>query len=157
MEYVCCHSQNSPFTRSNKPQRRASWSTWRKRPIYKDKRTTGQSMAFYGDPEFRCYFTKNLHGPPLRPSLCSQLVYTSMTFHGDTEFRRHFFQKFTWTSIKTLAMEPIGLHGQNGPFIRSNESRSRYGARLSPQPKRLIYNVKRSKEQSTRFYGDPEF
>ncbi|KAG5578703.1 hypothetical protein H5410_049330 [Solanum commersonii] len=35
-----------------------------------------------------------------------------------------FAKKFTWTSVRTLAMEQIGRHGQNGPFSRSNDSRS---------------------------------
>ncbi|KAG5607817.1 hypothetical protein H5410_029309 [Solanum commersonii] len=34
-------------------------------------------------------------------------------FFGDPKFRRHFCQKITWTSIKTLTMEPVGHHGQN--------------------------------------------
>ncbi|KAH0780403.1 hypothetical protein KY290_000001 [Solanum tuberosum] len=76
-------------------------------------------------------------------------------FQGQTspehEFRPHFCQNFTWTSVKslpieqlsltakpahflgqkipravrTLAMEPIGTHGQNGPFAKSNELQSR--------------------------------
>ncbi|KAG5600603.1 hypothetical protein H5410_031973 [Solanum commersonii] len=41
------------------------------------------------------------------------------------EFRRQFCQKISWTSVKTFAMEPIGLDVQNGPFSWSNELRSR--------------------------------
>ncbi|KAG5607806.1 hypothetical protein H5410_029298 [Solanum commersonii] len=43
----------------------------------------------------------------------------------DLEFGRHFCQNFTWTFIKTLIMEPVNQHGQNGPFTRCNEPRSR--------------------------------
>ncbi|KAG5607815.1 hypothetical protein H5410_029307 [Solanum commersonii] len=45
-------------------------------------------------------------------------------------------------------MEIVGHHGPNGPFKRSNDPRSRYGANWSPQPKWTIYKVKRSMEQS---------
>ncbi|KAG5590022.1 hypothetical protein H5410_040536 [Solanum commersonii] len=48
----------------------------------------------------------------------------SMTFYGYSEFRCHFCQKLTWTSIKTLAMESIGCHDQNGQFTRSSEPQS---------------------------------
>ncbi|KAG5569112.1 hypothetical protein H5410_058878 [Solanum commersonii] len=46
-------------------------------------------------------------------------------FFGDPEFRRHFCQKISWTSVKTLVVEPVGLDGQNDPFSRSNEPQSR--------------------------------
>ncbi|KAH0774583.1 hypothetical protein KY290_011720 [Solanum tuberosum] len=32
-------------------------------------------------------------------------------FFGDPEFRPHFCQKYTWTSVKALSMEPVGPHG----------------------------------------------
>ncbi|RAN86301.1 hypothetical protein B5P41_30080, partial [Bacillus sp. SRB_28] len=35
---------------------------------------------------------------------------------GDLEFRHNFCQNFSWTSVKTLAMEPVSPHGQNVPF-----------------------------------------
>ncbi|KAG5578681.1 hypothetical protein H5410_049308 [Solanum commersonii] len=47
-----------------------------------------------------------------------------MTFYDDQEFQRQLCQKLTWTSGKTLAIEPVGYHGQNGPFSRSNEPQS---------------------------------
>ncbi|KAG5578704.1 hypothetical protein H5410_049331, partial [Solanum commersonii] len=40
----------------------------------------------------------------------------SVGFIGHPEFQRHFHQKFTWTSVKTLVMEPVGHHSQNVPF-----------------------------------------
>jgi len=39
----------------------------------------------------------------------------------DPEFRPHCRKNYTRTSIKTLSMEPVDPHGQNGPFSRSNE------------------------------------
>ncbi|KAG5600591.1 hypothetical protein H5410_031961 [Solanum commersonii] len=40
---------------------------------------------------------------------------------GDLELRRHFCQFFLWTSVITLAMEPVYPDGQNDPFSRSND------------------------------------
>ncbi|KAH0746182.1 hypothetical protein KY285_007841 [Solanum tuberosum] len=52
---------------------------------------------------------------------------TSAHFQGQTipgvDFRRHFCQKISWTSIKTLDMEPTGPDGQTGQFSRSNDPR----------------------------------
>ncbi|KAG5608033.1 hypothetical protein H5410_019314 [Solanum commersonii] len=39
----------------------------------------------------------------------------------DPKFPPHFFQNFTWTSVKTLAMEPVVHHVQNGSFSRLND------------------------------------
>ncbi|KAG5607810.1 hypothetical protein H5410_029302 [Solanum commersonii] len=66
-------------------------------------------------------------------------------------------------------MEPVGHHGQNYSFTRSNDPRRSYGASWSPRPKRPIYKVKRSPKRvnpqfanfcvllSIGFYDDPEF
>ncbi|KAG5576382.1 hypothetical protein H5410_056516 [Solanum commersonii] len=43
---------------------------------------------------------------------------------GDQNFRCHFCQKNLWTSVKTLAMEPIGFDQKTNPFSRSNKPRS---------------------------------
>ncbi|KAG5576392.1 hypothetical protein H5410_056526 [Solanum commersonii] len=39
---------------------------------------------------------------------------------GDLDFRCHFCKNNSWTSIKTLVMELVGLDGQTGLFSRSN-------------------------------------
>ncbi|KAG5578699.1 hypothetical protein H5410_049326 [Solanum commersonii] len=39
MELRCPHGINGPFTISNDPWSRSSWSPWPKRPIYKVKRS----------------------------------------------------------------------------------------------------------------------
>ncbi|KAG5608026.1 hypothetical protein H5410_019307 [Solanum commersonii] len=64
---------------------------------------------------------------------------------GDLEFRPHFFKKNSWTSVRTLAMQPIDPYGQNVPFSRSNKPRSRASwlARL----KHPIFKVKWSPNQ----------
>ncbi|KAG5613727.1 hypothetical protein H5410_013551 [Solanum commersonii] len=97
-------------------------------------------MRFIGDPEFRRHFcqkftwtsVKTLEMEPVghhsqnipfsRSTTAKtahfqvQTILESSKFIGDKEFRCHFFQKFTWTSVKTLVMKPVGDHGQNGPF-----------------------------------------
>ncbi|KAG5588772.1 hypothetical protein H5410_049206 [Solanum commersonii] len=52
---------------------------------------------------------------------------------GDPKFRPHFCQKFSWTSVKTLAMEPVGPHGKNVPFSWSNDPRSRISTLFLPE------------------------
>ncbi|KAG5588869.1 hypothetical protein H5410_039383 [Solanum commersonii] len=77
---------------------KASWPSLTKRPIFKVKQS----------PE--------------------QLAHTTKTakrdnFQGQKRPRAgHFCQNLTWTSVKTLPMEPTGPHDQNDLFSRSNES-----------------------------------
>ncbi|KAG5604943.1 hypothetical protein H5410_026435 [Solanum commersonii] len=47
-------------------------------------------------------------------------------FFGYPKFRCKKCQKFLWTFVKTLAMEPVDHDGQTVPFLRSNEPRSRH-------------------------------
>ncbi|KAG5598312.1 hypothetical protein H5410_029682 [Solanum commersonii] len=195
MDPVGHHCQNGPFTRSNEPgadlSYGTSWSPRSKRFIYKVKRTPEQSMRFYGDREFQRHVCQKItwasvktlamepvghHGPNVPFSSWSaqpkwriykvnRVPEKSMRFYGHPEFRCHFCKKFTWTSIKTLVMDPVGHHYQNGPFTWSNEPRSRipmsclpkiymellydlrYGASWSLRPKLPIYNVKRAPKQ----------
>ncbi|KAG5607807.1 hypothetical protein H5410_029299 [Solanum commersonii] len=112
------------------------------------------SLDFLVTQIFEVNFAKNLHGPLLRPELWSQWVTTAKTDHLEGQTNPG---AVTWTSVKTLVVNPVGHHDQNIPFIRSNDPRSSYGANWSPRPKQPIYKVKRSPEQSTRFYGDQKF
>ncbi|KAG5569180.1 hypothetical protein H5410_058946 [Solanum commersonii] len=100
-------------------------------------------------------------------------------FFSDPDFRCHFFQKISWTSIKTLTMEPVGPDGQIGPFSRSNDPQSSpwmfwlsgfsmsflpknfidvcqdlsYGASWSRWVNRPIFKVKRAPERvNPKFY-----
>ncbi|KAG5568916.1 hypothetical protein H5410_064079 [Solanum commersonii] len=93
----------------------------------------GQMIPGAGKPPILSIFIR-----PLKPYLWSQLSLTAKrpilkvkripgVVHGffrDPEFRPHNFQNFTWTSVKTLPMEPVVPHGQNGPFSRSNYPQS---------------------------------
>ncbi|KAG5608039.1 hypothetical protein H5410_019320 [Solanum commersonii] len=53
-----------------------------------------------------------------------RVLVQSTGFISDLESHCHFRQKFTWTYVKTLAMEPVGHHGHNGPFSKSNKPRT---------------------------------
>jgi len=44
---------------------------------------------------------------------------------GDLEFRHNFYQNFLWTSVKTIAIEPVNPHGQKVLFKRWNVPKSR--------------------------------
>ncbi|KAG5608034.1 hypothetical protein H5410_019315 [Solanum commersonii] len=61
----------------------------------------------------------------VNPHFADFCVLQSTGFIGNPEFQRHFRKKFTWTSVKILAMEPVGHHSQNDPFSRSNEPQSK--------------------------------
>ncbi|KAG5612767.1 hypothetical protein H5410_024048 [Solanum commersonii] len=127
MEQVGPHSQNVPFSRSN--ESRSSYGvsspSRQKCPIFKVKR----------DP--------NQVNPPFCQFSCA-IVYG---LYGDLEFRSHVCQNFWWTSVKNIAMEPVGPHGQNIPFLRSNEPRSSYGVSWPLRPKHPIFKVKRALDQ----------
>ncbi|KAG5576548.1 hypothetical protein H5410_056682 [Solanum commersonii] len=48
--------------------------------------------------------------------------------HGSFDnpnFRRHFCRYFSWISVKTLAMKPVGPDGEICPLSRSNDPRSK--------------------------------
>ncbi|KAG5578680.1 hypothetical protein H5410_049307 [Solanum commersonii] len=57
MDSVSCHDQKGPFTRRNEP-----------------KSSPGYFMVTCN---YNSIYAKNLHGPPLRPYLCRQLVSTA--------------------------------------------------------------------------------
>ncbi|KAG5568902.1 hypothetical protein H5410_064065 [Solanum commersonii] len=113
-------------------------------------------------------FAKILPERPLRPYLRSNLALKAKTTHfqgkmiagivhgifGYPNFRPHFCQNLTWTSVKTLSIEPIGTHGQHDLFLRlkrSPEQDLTYGSSWSSRTKWPIFKVKRSPEQSLDF------
>ena len=107
---------------------------------------------FLGDPDSKVKNAKFFRGHPLRPCLCIRLAITacpthlevqtspeasiplistifvcySTWFFGWSGFRRQKFKIFSWTSVNTLSMHPIGHHGLYDPFGRSNEPRSEH-------------------------------
>ncbi|KAG5593613.1 hypothetical protein H5410_034845 [Solanum commersonii] len=187
MEPVGHHSQNVPFTRSNDPRNlsySASWSTWLKRPIYKVKRSSKKTLANepVGHHGQKGPFTKSnvpriSWSPwPKHPIYkVKRAPKKSTRFYGDLEFRRHFCQNFTWTSVKTLAIDPVRHHGKNDPFIVLSYPRSSprdcmvtqnldvifaknlHGSSWSPLKKRPIYKVKRALKQCTGLYSELKF
>ncbi|KAG5569105.1 hypothetical protein H5410_058871 [Solanum commersonii] len=98
----------------------SSWPSRPTRPILKVKRSPEPSVDFLVIQNFDLFFGKILPGLRYKPT------YEAINgIFGDPKFRSHFFQNFTWTSVKTLPMEPVGPHGQNDPFLRSNNPQSR--------------------------------
>ncbi|KAG5607818.1 hypothetical protein H5410_029310 [Solanum commersonii] len=121
MKPVGHHGKNGPFTRPNEPG--AGKPPPPILPIF----------VCYSPRDFMLVTmakTAHLQGQTCpeagKPPILSIFVsYKSNGFYGDSKFQRHFCHKFTWTSIKTIAMEPVGHHGQKGPFTRSNDPQSR--------------------------------
>ncbi|KAH0746146.1 hypothetical protein KY285_007803 [Solanum tuberosum] len=72
----------------------ARWSRWEIWPIFQVK----QSPERVSNPFYR---------------LSCAIVHGSF---GDLDFRCHFCQNFSWTSVKTLAMELICPDGKTVPF-----------------------------------------
>ncbi|KAG5569109.1 hypothetical protein H5410_058875 [Solanum commersonii] len=184
MEPVGPHDQNRTFSRSNDSQRRASWPSRPKRPIFKVKQSP--------EHNYDLIFAKNLPRRSFTPYLWIQLALNTKTAHfqdqmipeiaiihgffGDLEFQPRFYKIFTWMSVKTLPIDPVSFHDQNGPFSRSNIQQSTYASFLvirnfdlifakmyldvreditygtgwPSQPKRPIFKVKRPPKEVIR-------
>ncbi|KAG5600593.1 hypothetical protein H5410_031963 [Solanum commersonii] len=98
------------FANFHVPSYGASRPRWLKRPISKVKQAPEISTSFF----LKTYMNVN-------PAYDQFFVcYRPWIFVG-AEFRRHLFQEFTWTSLKTFAMEQVDHHGQNNLFSRSND------------------------------------
>ncbi|KAG5578683.1 hypothetical protein H5410_049310 [Solanum commersonii] len=192
-----------------------------KPPYFADSRML-LSTTFYGDSKFRCHLCLK-HTWTSVKTLVMQ-PYTAF-YDDDPEFRCHFCQKLIWTSVKTLAIEQVGRHDQKDLFTRvtwsprskrpiynkppilpifvcysprhfvvtqnthiiytknlyepplrpklwsqlvtttkmahlpsqTSPREDNYKSSWSPWPRRPFYKVKHAPEQSTTFYGDPEF
>ncbi|KAG5576388.1 hypothetical protein H5410_056522 [Solanum commersonii] len=120
----------SPFSRSNDP-RSGPWIFWSSKfstsfllKVFVDVR---QDLS-YGAGWF-CQANRpivKIKGTPewVNPPFCKFLCGIVNGSYGDLDFSCHFCQKFSWTSVKTSDMKPIGPDGQTGPFSKSNEPRS---------------------------------
>ncbi|KAG5576375.1 hypothetical protein H5410_056509 [Solanum commersonii] len=78
------------------------WSRWKNRPIFKVKRAPKRV-----NPPF-CRFS------------CA-IIYG---YFGDPDFGRHFCQNFLLTSVKTIAIVPVGPDEKTGLLSWSNEPQS---------------------------------
>ncbi|KAG5578702.1 hypothetical protein H5410_049329 [Solanum commersonii] len=137
MEPVGHPGQNCPFTRKG-----VSWSPWPK-----NAHLQGQTASEHVNTPFCQFSCAIVHGI-LRWSPWPKLHIYKVKQSSEQNFDV-IFAKYTWNFIKTLAMESVGHHGQNGPFIRSNELRSSYGASWPQRQKRPNYKVKRYSEQTS--------
>jgi len=98
--------------------------------------------ALFDNLEFRYNFSQIFRGHRLRPFLWRQLALTAKPSHfkgqiclragkpqfcrltcaivhglfGDLKFRYNFYKKFSWTTVKTLAMKSVRPHVQNIPY-----------------------------------------
>ncbi|KAG5598147.1 hypothetical protein H5410_039379 [Solanum commersonii] len=147
IEPVGPHGQNSPFSRFNKPRSSygVSWPSQPKRPIFKVKRASEQNSNFI--------FAETFHGRPLDlsygASWRSRLKRPIFKVKRASEQPKNFINV-----VNTLSMEPVGPHGQNDPFSRSNDPRDvlsdlSYGASWPSQPKGPIFKVKRASKQTS--------
>ncbi|KAG5593563.1 hypothetical protein H5410_044077 [Solanum commersonii] len=106
MEPVRPHGLNNPFSRSNDPRSRPY--LWSQLALMdKTSRIKSQTSSRAGKPPFCQFSCAIVHG-----------------YFGDSKFRSHFCQNYSCTSVKTLAMEPVGSHGHTDPFSRSKNPRS---------------------------------
>ncbi|KAG5593545.1 hypothetical protein H5410_044059 [Solanum commersonii] len=116
----------------------ASWPSRPKRLIFKVKRAPEQFKDVLVIQNFDHIFADIFHGSVKTLAMDPDgLTAKTAHFQGQTilenvheffddpEFRPSFCQKFSWTFVKTLAMEFVGPDGQNGPFLRSNDPQSR--------------------------------
>ncbi|KAG5576551.1 hypothetical protein H5410_056685 [Solanum commersonii] len=104
MEPIGLDGKIDPFSRSNEPRSdyRAIWSRRVNHPIVKVKRLTKRVKTPF------CQFS------------CA-IVHESF---GDPAFRRNFCKNLLWTSIKTLAMDLVGLYGKTSSFSMAIDPRS---------------------------------
>ncbi|KAG5613954.1 hypothetical protein H5410_013778 [Solanum commersonii] len=113
MEPVGPHGQTGPFSMSNDPQ------SSQLVPTVKSAHSQGQiipKVASWSPTRKPFHFqgqTRPRAGkPPILPISCA-IVHRYLVIRN---FDVMFFQKISWTSIKTLVMEPVGPYGQINHF-----------------------------------------
>ncbi|KAG5591706.1 hypothetical protein H5410_042220 [Solanum commersonii] len=80
----------------------------------------GQTSPRVGKPPFLPIFVCYI----IHRFLACFLSKVFMDIFDDSKFRHDFCRNFSWTSVKTLVMEPDGPDGQTGSFSRYNEPRA---------------------------------
>ena len=127
---------------------------WAPKRAYASFRWFSWSIAHYflGDPDSDVKNAKNICGLPSRRCLCIWLAITACPTHleGQTSpeasipliltifvcYSKPYFgwsgfwcqkcHNFSWTSIKTFSMHPVGHHVLYDPFGRSNDPQSKH-------------------------------
>ncbi|KAG5568903.1 hypothetical protein H5410_064066 [Solanum commersonii] len=123
MEPVGPQGLNGPLSRSNDPRRcplrpyiRSQLALTYKTTHFLDQTIPRAGKSLFS--RFSCTIlsltakTTHLHGQTI----------IGVVF-GDGEYRPYFCENFTWTSVKTLPMDPVGPHSQNDPFSGLNNPR----------------------------------
>ncbi|KAG5582359.1 hypothetical protein H5410_052986 [Solanum commersonii] len=141
MEPVGPDDQNGPFSSSNEPQ--SSWPWRQKRPTLKVKRSPEQTLGmepvdpdgqlahFQGQneprscsPSFLVIQNSNVLFAEIfhkRPILDMEHVGTDVQNDPFSRSNEPRSRNFSWTSFKTLVMDPIVLDDKKGPFSSSND------------------------------------
>ncbi|KAG5591705.1 hypothetical protein H5410_042219 [Solanum commersonii] len=84
------------------------------------------------------------------------LFYNPWIF-GDLEFWRVFCRNFSWTSVNSLVMDPVGLNRQANSFTRSNDPQSRQTLTFIDFPLVLKGKLAHFKGQTSPRAGKPPF
>ncbi|KAG5574358.1 hypothetical protein H5410_054492 [Solanum commersonii] len=82
------------------------------------------SLSFLPSRSKRPIFNVKRALEQVNPLFCRFLCAIINGLFDDHELQYHYSLNISWTSSKTLAMEPVGPHGQNDPFSRLNKPRS---------------------------------
>ncbi|KAG5576398.1 hypothetical protein H5410_056532 [Solanum commersonii] len=128
------------------------WSRWENRPIFKVKQSLEREnrpiVKVKQAPEriFDVFFVKIFCGRPSRPLLWSWFVQTGKPAHFHCQmipgagkppsmpiFVCFSPWKISWTSVKTIVMEPIDFDGQTDSFSKSNKTRSGFSTSFLPK------------------------
>ncbi|KAG5582345.1 hypothetical protein H5410_052972 [Solanum commersonii] len=123
MEPIVPDGQNGSFSRSNDPRSRPKlWSqlSLMTKTSHLQGQTNLEAALTAKTTHFHVQTTPGAGKPLILPISCA-------IDHGFLVIRipTSFFENFSWTYVKNLAMEPVVPDGQNGLFSRSNDPRSK--------------------------------
>ncbi|KAG5569186.1 hypothetical protein H5410_058952 [Solanum commersonii] len=110
----------------------AGWSQWGNWLIFKVKQSSERTLVMEPvghDGNTGPFSRSNQPRNGLSPFSCA-IIHGCF---GDSDFWHYFYQNFSLTFVKTLAMESVGHNGQTDPFSRSNEPRNRFLASFLPK------------------------
>ncbi|KAG5582387.1 hypothetical protein H5410_053014 [Solanum commersonii] len=119
MEPVVPDGQNGSFSRSNDPR---TSPDGKKGPFSRSNDPRSSSQSFLVIQNFDVILAKKFKD--VNPPFCRFSYVLNNGFLVIWNFDVILSKKNPWTSVKTIAMEPIGLDDQNDPFSRSNDPRS---------------------------------
>ncbi|KAG5576399.1 hypothetical protein H5410_056533 [Solanum commersonii] len=139
------------------------WSRWVNRPIFKVKESSKRLWSWLVPMGKPAHFQSQTKPVAVNPPFCQ---FSCAIIHGsfsDPDVLRHFCQNISWTFVKILVVECVGLDEKTSPFsrfltsylpknfvdIRQYQS---YGTSWSRRENRPIVKVKRATGR-----GNPTF